>query len=224
MKKYFTAAAILFVCLSTFAQQNYSGSYGYRLPGENHPKDNSAIPGGNLVLVKMEESKYRFWLDVLNGPPGWNRGETDGTIIFINDSASFDFTFVDAMNPCILKFKISKNIITINSQSTSFNCGFGNGVNADGEYTRLKEQPVFNNNWLARQYHESPVATVISKKAQLYQDENCRMEKKDFFTKGISLLNISETEHTFYTEFINPQGKFIYGWLKKTAVKLEQSE
>lgn len=224
MKKIVLLLAVTFCYCHVTAQVDVSGSYGYKLPGESHPKDKTAIPGGTLVLVKMEGNKYRFWLDVLNGPPGWNRGETDGTIILVNDTASFDNTFEDATNPCILKFKITNNVIIINSQSTSFNCGFGNGVNADGEYTRLKTQPVIDNKWLAQQYHESPAATVISKKALLYHDENCRMEKTEFLTKGVSLLNISETEHTFYTEYFNPQGKFIYGWLKKSAVKMGQSE
>jgi hypothetical protein len=33
-------------------------------------------------------------------------------------------------------------------------------------------------------------------------------------------MNIAETEKTVYTEFITPAGKFVYGWLRKTDVKL----
>lgn len=224
MKRITVLMAITFCYCHLQAQVNYSGSYGYSLPNEDLPKDQLIIPGGNLVLLKMEGSKYRFWLDVLNGPPGWNRGETDGTIIFKNDTASFDNTFEDATHPCILKFKISGNTININSLSTSFNCGFGNGVNADGEYPRLKVQPVINNKWLKEQYPEAPVATVISKKTELYEDENCRVSKPQYFVKGDVLLNVTGNEHTFYTEFITPQGKFIYGWLKKSAVKIVEPE
>jgi hypothetical protein len=219
MKKLTILLAISFCYCYTSAQTNYAGTYGYQLANESHPKDKNAIPGGTLVLVKMEDNKYRFWLDVLNGAPGWNRGETDGTITFTGDSALFDNTFEDATNPCILKFKMGKNTININSQSTSFNCGFGNGVHADGDYPKLKVQPVTDNKWLNDQYHESPVVTITSKKALLYHDENCRMEKEGSFVKGISLLNIQETENTFYTEYINPQGKFMYGWVKKINIK-----
>jgi len=213
----FLILAISYYCAS--AQTNYAGTYGYTTSTTAHPKDKTAIPGGTLVLVKMDGNKYRFWLDVLNGPPGWNRGETDGTISFVNDTASFDNTFEDATHPCILKFKISGSTININSQSTSFNCGFGNGVHADADYPKLKAQPVIDNKWLNDQYHESPILAISSKKALLYHDENCRMQKEGSFAKGISLLNISETENTFYTEYISPQGKFMYGWIKKADTK-----
>lgn len=219
MKKIFFLFVIAFSFCYASAQTNYAGTYAYTAANPDYPKDKNAIPGGTLVLVKMEGNKYRFWLDVLNGPPGWNRGETDGTISFAGDSASFDNTYEDATHPCILKFKMVKNTINVNSQSTSFNCGFGNGVTADGDYPKLKVQPVIDNKWLNDQYHESPVVTISSKKALLYHDENCRMQKEGSIAKGISLLNISETENTFYTEYINPQGKFIYGWIKKTDIK-----
>ena len=218
MKKLFGLIVLAISFQVVSAQNDYSGTYGFT-SGSPHPKDKSAIPGGSLVLVKMEGSKYRFWLDVLNGPPGWNRGETDGTISFTNDTASFDNSYEDATHPCILKFRHENGTIHINSESTSFNCGFGNGVNADGDYPKLKVQPVISNKWLNDQYHESPVLTVKSKKAALYHDENCKIGKNEFFPENTSLLNISETEHTFYTEYINPQGKFMWGWIKKTDVK-----
>jgi len=216
MKKFGFLFPLLFLAIAVTAQVNYSGSYGYTLPNNDLPKNKSIIPGGNLVLLKMEGNKYRFWLNVVIGPPGYNRGETDGTITFVNDTASFDNTYEDATHPCILKFKITKNTIAINSESTSFNCGFGNGVNADGNYTRLKVQPVIDNKWLNDQYPESPIVTITSKKALLYHDENCRMEKTGYFIKGNSLLNVAETVSTFYTEYITPQRKFMYGWIKKS--------
>lgn len=226
MKKNILLLAMVFCYGYVPAQVNYSGTYGYKLPGDSHPKDNTAIPGGTLVLIKMDGSKYRFWLDVLNGPPGWNRGETDGTITFTNDTASFDNTFEDATNPCILKFKIAKNTININSESTSFNCGFGNGVNADGDYPRLEVQPPLNNEWLKKEYHGLPTAVITAGKAEIFQDENCMISfpKKQYFIKGDSLVSVTENKNTFYTEFISPAGKFIYGWVKKSAVKITQPE
>jgi len=226
MKRIIMSAIVLLICLPIFAQVNYSGSYGYKLPGDSHPEDNTVIPGGSLVLIKMDGSKYRFWLDVLTGPPGWNRGETDGTINFINDTASFDNTFEDALNPCILKFKITKNTITIHSESTSFNCGFGNGVNADGDYARLEMQPGINNEWLKKEYHGLPTAIITAGKAEIFQDENCMISftKKQYFIKGDSLISVTENKNTLYTEFISPEGKFIYGWVKKSALKIAQPE
>jgi hypothetical protein len=223
MKKFLLTTSLSLSILLIFAQPDYSGSYGYSFPVQDEqPKSESAkIPSGNLVLLKMEGNKYRFWLDVTIGPPSYNRGETDGTIIFTNDTASFDNTYEDATHPCILKFKIARNTITINSVSTSFNCGFGNGVNADGDYAKLKVQPPLNNVWLAEQYPESPKAIITVNKAEVFKDENCLYTRGYFFKKGESIFNISETEKTIYTEYITPAGKFIYGWIKKTAVTVE---
>lgn len=222
MKKSLFITGLLFSCLLSVAQKDLTGAYGYTMPVSKTqpPKDKTAVPGGHLVLIKMEDNKYRFWLDVLTGPPGYNRGETDGTIAFVNDTASFDNTFEDAEHPCILKFKLTGNTISINSHSTSFNCGFGNGVNADGEYPRLKTQPVLDNKWLLKEYSNSPMATAASNKTELFQDENCLVPftPKRYFIKGDSFLSIAETTKSIYTEYIPSAGKFIWGWIRKSEI------
>jgi len=228
MKKLFLITTMLFVASISQAQNNYSGAYGYSFkPNGNTGNDKDATgPAGNLVLLKMDGDKYRFWLDVTIGWPNYNVGETDGTITIVNDTASFDNTFEEATKPCILKFKIAGNTIHINSLSTSFNCGFGNGVNADGDYTKLKNQPVLNNAWLKKEYHQSPAIVVTSNRAEVFQDENCQhaFTKKQYFVKGDKLLSIAETEKTVYTEYITTAGKFIYGWMKKTDIKIVDAE
>jgi hypothetical protein len=228
MKRFIYSIVLLLLVTTAYTQKIFSGAYGYSFnPPENTGNDKNATgPKGSLVLLQMDGYKYRFWLDVTLGWPNYNLGETDGTILFINDTASFDNTFEDALTPCILKFKINGNTITINSLSTSFNCGFGNGVNADGDYTKLNNQPVFNNAWLKKEYHQSPAATVIAEKAEVFQDENClhSFTPKKYFQKGDSLLSIAETEKTMYTEYIPSPGKFVYGWIKKSAIKIIASE
>jgi hypothetical protein len=224
MKKVFVGTGLLLFTLFVTAQTNYAGGYGYYFnPPANTGNDKDATgPKGTLVLLKMEGNKYRFWLDVTLGWPNYNVGETDGTVTFVNDTASFDNTFEDAEHPCILKFKITNNTININSMSSSFNCGFGNGVNADGDYAKSKVQPVLNNDWLKKEYFQSPQFIITDNKAEIYQDENCLrpFSAKQYFVKGDILLSISETEKTVYTEYIAANGKFVYGWLKKSAIKI----
>ncbi len=229
MKKVFLLSVLLTTAIVVTAQKNLSGSYGYSFPPQinsHNNKEDVLGPNGNLVLLKMEGNKYRFWLEVTIGAPSYNRGETDGTLTFINDTASFDNTYEDSEKPCILKFKITGNTIHLNSMSTSFNCGFGNGVNADGDYARLKIQPVLNNAWLKELYFQSSGIIITAKKAELFQDENCRYRfaKSQYFVKGDSLPGIAETEKAVYTEFITPSGKFVYGWLKKTDLKVIGSD
>lgn len=224
MKKIFCVTLCLLIILSVAGQANYSGAYGYSFPSVGDAPANEKGASGMLVLLKMDGNKYRFWLDVTIGWPSYNIGETDGTVTFINDTASFDNSFEDATAPCILKFKIKGDIIYINSQSTSFNCGFGNSVNADGEYTKLKTQPLLDNNWLKKEYNQSPTITIAADKATVYEDENCIHAKKQYFVKGDKLLSIAETEKTIYVEYIPSPGKFVYGWIKKTMVKETSTE
>lgn len=226
MKKVLLFASVFLISIIVISQTNLSGIYGYSFkPRTNTGNDKDATgPKGRLVLQKMENNLYRFWLDVTIGWPSYYVGETDGTINFVNDTASFDNTFEDAEHPCILKFQVSNKIITINSQSSSFNCGFGNGVHADGEYTFEKVQPTLNNAWLEKEYYSSPTIEVIKNKAQVYSDENCLYPKSNYFIKGDNLLSIAENKTSIYTEFFTQEGKFIYGWMKKSDVKVKPSK
>lgn len=226
MKKKLSFFLFLLISLVSSAQADLSGAYGYSFkPKGNTGNDKDATgPEGYLVLKRMSGNKYRFWLDVTIGWPSYNKGETDGTITIVKDTASFDNTMEDAEKPCILKFTVKGKTIHINSMSSSFNCGFGNGVNADGDYTWLKNQPTINNAWLKEQYFSSPLMTITSKKAEVFQDENCRRAfvQKLFFAKDDKVLVVAEYEKTVYTEYITPKGVFVWGWIRKTDGKIEE--
>ena len=212
--------------LLLFAQTDYSGQYSYSFKPKGNPPatEKERGPNGKLLLFQMEGNQYRFWLDVTIGWPSYHVGETDGTITFSGDTASFDNSFEDAEHPCILKFQIANNTIIINSQSSSFNCGFGNGVHADGEYKFDKTQPVFNNELLQKEYFMSPIAEVVTTKTQLFSDENCLYAKTQYFVKGDLIISIAENNKNLYTEYITPQGKFVYGWLHKSDIKIKKSK
>jgi len=228
MKRIVLSFITILTCVQIFAQVNYSGAYGYsRKPsGDTGNDDKATGPAGNLVLIKMEGNKYRFWLDVTIGWPSYHTGETDGTINIVNDTASFDNTFEGAPTPCVLKFKVMDNTIHIFGRSDAYNCGFENNVKAEGDYIKLKNQPVFNNDWLKKEYKESPGIVIKDNKAELFQDETLLhpFSPKQFFEKGDVLLNIAETEKGVYTEFFSASGRFIWGWLKKSAVKTGPGE
>jgi len=228
MKKTLLILILLVTSIALTAQTNLSGTWAYSFkPQGNPPKEAlNAGPSGKLVLLKMENNKYRFWLDVTVGWPSYNVGETDGTISFVNDTASFDNTFEDAEKPCILKFKVANNVININAMSTSFNCGFGNGVNADGDYTKLKAQPALNNQWIKKEYPEAATIVITTDKTEVYQDENLlhSFAPKQYFSKGESMPGIVQTEKAIYTEYITASGKFMYGWIQKSSVKISKTQ
>jgi hypothetical protein len=215
---------VLMLSIGVAQAQDISGAYGYsRKPQGNPPKTEAGRgPSGNLVLIRMDGNKYRFWLDLTLGWPSYSVGETDGTVTFMNDTASFDNTFENAINACILKFKKKGSTISITSAAPSFNCGFGNGVTADDDYIRLKTQPVLNNEWLKKEYGQSPATVITSDKAEIFQDENCMhpFAPKKYFVKGDSILSIAEQDKSVYTEHIPSPGKFVYGWVRKTDLKM----
>ncbi len=223
MKKIVSLLYALSLFLSVQSQANYSGVYGYTVSkdAQSASKDKEAVPGGRLVLLKIEENAYRFWLDVLSGPPQYSRGETDGTIRFINDTASFDNSFEEAEQDCFIKFKINGKTIEVSSSSNSYNCGFGDGVSANGSYTWLADQDILDNAWLEKQYPHAARIPVTKEILELYQDEEGvrSFPKKRFLKKGDSFLNIAETEKTIFTEFISKEGLLVFGWIRKTDVK-----
>lgn len=204
------------------AQTTLSGYYGYTLktPSEAPKSDKESGHSGHLVLIHMEGSTYRFWLDINKGWPSYNNGAADGTITFKNDTASFDNTYESSRAECRLHFTIKADTIKIVASSHSADCGFGNAVTADGDYPKQKNQPLPDNKWLKEQYNQSPTATVITDKTDVYEDEECYRSKKQYFVKGDVLIAIAETEKSVYTEFITSTGKFVYGWIKKSAVKI----
>jgi len=223
MKKIYLFSILFLLAAAVFAQSDFSGIYSYaNKPSGNTGNDKKATgSAGKLTLLKINGNMYRFWLDVTIGWPSYDRGETDGTITLVNDTASFDNTFEGATSSCILRFTKTNNSITIQSQSNSFNCGFGDNVTANGSYTKAAAQPVFNNEWLKTEYPDALYITIKTTTANLYRDENCLFPftPNQFFKKGDRLLNITETKSSIYTEFITASGALMYGWLKKEAVQ-----
>lgn len=204
-------------------QPDYSGVYGYTsAPADSSAGKNEMGRAVSLTLIRVEGTKYRFWLDVNRGWPSYASGATDGVITFKNDTASFDNTFETANKPCILHFRIKGTTISIDCDAHSADCGFGNGVTANDEYPRFGKQPALNNAWLKEQYDQSPSATIIADRADVYEDEDGLHKKSQYFVKGDTIISIAESKNTIYTEYITPQGKFVYGWLRKSALQVKQ--
>lgn len=229
MKKIILFFILCLPALVVTAQRDLSGAYGYTSSpqAENVPeaeKDNGY--SGTLILLKMEGNTYRFFLEVTTGWPNYHIGELDGTIVFKNDSATYSDADEDPEEPCILKFRVNGETIQINSMNTSFNCEFGQGVYADGDFPWLKKQPQLNNAWLRREYSQSPRARVTATKAVIYKDEKCMVPYTPgkYFIKDDELLAIAESGKSIYTEFITPSGKLVYGWVLKKDIQITNSQ
>lgn len=229
MKRIILFFILCLPALAVPAQRDLSGAYGYTSPPQaddvpEAEKDNGY--SGTLILLRMESNTYRFFLDVTTGWPNYHIGELDGTIVFKNDSATYSDADEDPEEPCILKFRVSGQTIHINSMNTSFNCEFGQGVYADGDFPWLKKQPKINNAWLRHEYSQSPRAKVTAAKAVIYKDEKCMAPYNPgkYFIKGDELVAIAESGKSIYTEYITPSGKLVYGWVLKTDLLIVKPE
>lgn len=115
MKQYFLSllSVLLFSC--AIAQTDYSGHYGYSSdPQFEVPKgQKESGPYGTLSLYKLGTDTYKFWLEVSKGYPSYNVGNAEGIITVKGDNASYDNTFEDSPEKCILKFKFTKSKVEI---------------------------------------------------------------------------------------------------------------
>jgi hypothetical protein len=218
MKKCILFFTVLFSCYISIGQINYSGEYGYSFkPQGKPPKDEASNgPEGSLTLFKIGDNVYRFWLDANIGWPSYNQGTTDGMITIQGDSAFSDNTYAGAEGKCLLHFYFKKDMVVIVTDGTGFDCGFGNAVYADGNFKKKKKQPIMNNAWLNEQNPEGEKYIVNSTKAVIYEDAKLSKAKKQYFIKSDVVVSIKEEGQTIYTEFIAANGKFIYGWIKKS--------
>lgn len=224
MTRFISSMIACFFTLIVTAQVNYSGAYGYAYkPHGNPPKEyRNEGPTGDLVLLRIENNTYKFWLDLNKGWPSYNMGEASGFITLDHDSASFDNTFEGAEGKCILHFKVSAAKVKVSTDANSFDCGFGNAVVADGNYQKQTKQPVLNNKWLRNYYSNMDTAVILSDKAVIYEDKKLEHPKKQFFVKGDVIAMVDEDDNSVYTEFISPGGKFVWGWVKKDSLKIKK--
>ena len=221
MKKFLLFFTVLFSYYLSIGQTNYTGEYGYsEKPQGKPPKDEASNgPEGTVTFYKIGDNVYRFWLDVNIGWPSYNQGTTNGTITVKGDSALSDNTYAGAEGKCLLHFYFKKDVVTIVTDGSGSDCGFGNAVYADGDFKRKKKQPIINNAWLKNQTPGATGYTVTAEKTMIYENAKLTKAKKQYFIKGDVLLNVDENDNAIYTEFITANGKFIYGWIKKSELE-----
>ena len=109
---------------------NYAGVYEYG-------KDVEKEPVGQLTVYKQTADTYLFYLDVSNGAPSYHMGSIYGKLTVKEGKATYNEELDYAEKPCKLDFVFAGNSIKITS-GADIDCGFGNGVYADGDFTKTK--------------------------------------------------------------------------------------
>jgi hypothetical protein len=139
MKKLIFFTAFLLVAMITFAQSKaqapkdrLTAKYaGYYSLGKNANKERVA----SFIIYPETDSTVLFYFDSNIGPPSYSMGSYYGRITVKGDSAMFyKKTDPSIDSTCKWKFVFSKKKLLLQTIDGQYNCGFGHGVTADGEF------------------------------------------------------------------------------------------
>lgn len=215
------------LAITAKTQIDYTGNYGFQMK-VYYDKDSEIKPSkderglgrtGHLKLMKMDPGKYRFWLSANRGWPSYNQGDIDGILDIKNNKASFTAKMDYADSACKLLFFFYTAYIKVEQTSSDSDCGFGHNVFTTGKYNKQNSKKLTNKELLELTVAEVEEYVIVEEKAFLFTEANAESgQKKQYFVKGDIIFSMREKDEFIYTEFINPAGKFVYGWLNKSQV------
>lgn len=207
-------------------QTDYTGNYHFQMK-VYYDKDSEIKPSkdeidqgrmGHLTLLKIEANKYKFWLSANRGWPSYNQGDINGIIDIKGNKADYVEKMEYNDSSCKLLFFFNSSYIKMEQKSTDSDCGFGHNVFATGKYNKQNSKRIKNAD-LQNLYMTPEKYIITDERAYLFAEANAEaVQKKQYFVKGDVIFLIQEKDEFIYTEFINPAGKFVYGWLNKSQV------
>jgi hypothetical protein len=103
-----------FIVTGTYATQTY---------------DNGAV----CVLQIKGEPELTFHVNCNRGAPSYNMGILSGMFEVLEPNVGLFQT--DQFGNCELRFEFGETSVNVTQTGTDFECGFGNGVTANGTYT-----------------------------------------------------------------------------------------
>ena len=102
---------------------NPTGTYEY---------DNGDDGDGTVKVLKISSDKIKVSLFVIGGPPSHNMGEFMKELKIKNGVANYK------SGDCHIKFTFNSKAVKVTQ--TGFDCGFGNGVSANGYYQKTSSK------------------------------------------------------------------------------------
>ncbi len=116
--------AVVSMVLLAATPVSVSGTWGHGDPEK----------GGGRLLTKLVGGDVQFQLECWRGAPSYNSGFLSGQFRVMNDRGSFRSR--GPGGACELEFLFSANEATVRYIGDSRECGFGQGVYANGRYRR----------------------------------------------------------------------------------------
>jgi hypothetical protein len=101
--------------------------------------------GGYLAIEKQEDDSLKFELTLKLGAPNPSSGSVTGMLSLEDNIAVFTTSEYSPEDPCAITFTFKEdNTIEIKqNEGSSFACGFGNRIFANGLYNKQKDEAVF---------------------------------------------------------------------------------
>ena len=116
----------------------YQGFYWYG-------KDVEKSSIGALLIYPETDSTVLFYIDLNRGAPSYNMGSLYGRIKVINDSGIF-YSESDSLGSlgkgCKFLMQFFQNKIKIETIEDYYDCGFGYGVDVDGEFIKKSNKKI----------------------------------------------------------------------------------
>lgn len=106
-----------------FVELNTTGTYEY---------DNGEEGDGTVKVQKISSDKIKVSLFVIGGPPSHNMGE------FMKELKIKNAVAIYKSGECTIKFTFNSKAVKVTQ--TGFDCGFGNGVSANGYYKKTSSK------------------------------------------------------------------------------------
>jgi hypothetical protein len=103
----------------------YGGTFGYQKGGAS----------GTILVYPETDTTVLFYIDINNGAPSYNMGSRYDRLRIINGKGTYE----SQDKGCRWTLQFSKNTITIATVAESYDCGFGNGVAADGIFEQTSK-------------------------------------------------------------------------------------
>lgn len=92
-------------------------------------------PVGSVIVYPLTDSSALFYIDLCRGAPNYNEGILFGQMKIYNNIGIFDSRkFDNILNNCVLKFVFNSETLTVETNSSDLDCGFGWGVDVQHTY------------------------------------------------------------------------------------------
>ncbi len=94
--------------------------------------------GAVCILEIKDAPSPSFYVNCNRGAPSYNQGTLSGEFEWSEPNVGLFKT--DRFGPCELRFSITKTNVQVTQTGADFECGFGAGVTATGDYTFQNDQ------------------------------------------------------------------------------------